>query len=74
MKEAKDGLDERPGGESKAGFLASQLEKFNEINRRYAAPKITMTRMVKVSLIGLKIYLIFLILVLAYKFYTLVRV
>jgi len=73
MKEVEEGPVDQ-GREVKKSFLASQFEKFNEINRRYAEPKIKMTRTVKISLIGLKIYLIFLILVLAYKFYTLVRV
>ena len=33
-----------------------------------------MTRTVRVALLGLRIYLIILVLILAYKFYTLVKV
>jgi hypothetical protein len=56
------------------GFLAKHLSKFTEINKKYAKPQITMTPMVRIALLGLRIYLIILVMVLVYKFYTLIRV
>ncbi len=55
-------------------FLARHLSKFTEINKKYAKPHIRMTPMVRIALLGLRIYLIVLVLVLVYKFYTLIRV
>jgi hypothetical protein len=55
------------------GFLAKHFSKFTEINRKYAKPQIIMTPMVRTALLGLRIYLIILVLVLVYKFYTLIR-
>jgi len=42
------------------------------INRKYAHPKITMSPAVKASLLLLRLYLLFLVVLLAYKFYTIV--
>ncbi|MFZ1127384.1 hypothetical protein [Methanoregula sp.] len=42
------------------------------INRKYAHPKITMSPAVKAALLLLRLYLIFLVALLAYKFYTIV--
>ncbi len=56
------------------GFSEKYFGKFGEINRKYAKPQIKMTRMVRLSLLGLRIYLLVLILVLVYKFYTLIQV
>jgi len=42
------------------------------INRKYAHPKITMSPVVKAALLLLRLYLIFLVALLAYKFYTIV--
>jgi hypothetical protein len=56
------------------GFLANHLRKFTEINKKYAKPQITMTPMVRIALLGLRIYLIVLVLVLVYKFFTLIRI
>jgi hypothetical protein len=39
-----------------------------EINKKYAKPRIKMTRGVKTALLLLRLYLIFLVLVLGYKF------
>ena len=39
-----------------------------EINRKYAKPRIKMTRGVKIALLFLRLYLIFLVLVLGYAF------
>lgn len=46
------------------GFFAA----VKEINEKYKTPRIKMTRMVKISLIALRLYLIFMIAILLYKF------
>jgi hypothetical protein len=48
------------------------LEAIREINRKYKTPRIKMTRMVSVSLLMLRIYLIGMLLLLVYKFITVV--
>ncbi len=48
-------------------------KKISAINQRYATPKIRMSRSVKIILFLLRIYLLFLVLLLGYKFWTLVR-
>jgi len=45
-------------------------DKITEINRKYATPRIRMSRGVKLVLLFLRIYLIFLVLLLGYKFWT----
>ena len=54
------------------GWIRSQFSKITEINRKYETPRIKMTRMVRIALLMLRIYLIVLVLILGYKFYTLV--
>ena len=44
--------------------------KIIEINEKYAHPKIEMSPTVKISLFLLRVYLIFLLLLLVYKFIT----
>ena len=46
--------------------------KIREINRRYAKPRIRLTRRTSLALLVLRVYLIVLVILLAYKFYTLV--
>jgi len=46
-------------------------DKITRINRKYAVPRIRMSRGVKVVLLLLRLYLIFLVLLLGYKFWTL---
>jgi hypothetical protein len=48
------------------------LEAIREINQKYKTPRIKMTRMVSVSLLMLRIYLIGMLLLLLYKFITVV--
>jgi hypothetical protein len=48
-------------------------EKIKEINRKYSKPRLKMTPLVRVALITLRLYLIMLVFILIYKFYTLVR-
>ncbi len=45
--------------------------KIREINRRYAKPNVEMSPSVKLSLLFLRLYLIFLVVLLVYKFITL---
>jgi hypothetical protein len=47
--------------------------KIKEINRKYSKPRLEMTPMVRAALLALRLYLIMLVFILIYKFYTLVR-
>jgi hypothetical protein len=44
-----------------------------EINRKYKRPRLTMTPAVRRALLFLRFYLLFLVLLIIYKFITLVR-
>ena len=48
--------------------IRSRTSVITEINRKYSKPRIKMTRGVKTALLFLRLYLIFLVLVLGYKF------
>jgi hypothetical protein len=54
-------------------FFSHNYAKIREINEKYATPSIEMSRWVKLSLLSLRFYLIFLVGLLLYKFVTLVR-
>ena len=54
-------------------FFRNTLTTVRSINRKYAQPQIKMTPMVKLSLLSLRLYLIFLVGILVYKFITMVR-
>ncbi|MGA2192710.1 MAG: hypothetical protein ABSG42_04945 [Nitrospirota bacterium] len=54
-------------------FFSDNFAKVREINRRYATPNIEMSKGVKFALLSLRLYLIFLVLLLVYKFITLIR-
>ena len=45
----------------------------NDINKKYSKPRLQMTPLVRFSLLALRLYLIMLVIVLSYKFYTMVR-
>jgi hypothetical protein len=47
-------------------------ESIREINEKYKTPRIHMTRMVRFWLVALRVYLLVMLLILAYKFGTLV--
>jgi len=51
-------------------ILRVSIEKIREINHRYSKPRIRMSRGVRFALLMLRLYLIFLVLILAYKFAT----
>ena len=48
-------------------------EKIKEINRKYSKPRLKMTPLVRAALLALRLYLIMLVIILIYKFYTLIR-
>lgn len=48
------------------------VEKIRAINRRYEQPRLTVTPAVRWSLLALRFYLLFLVALLAYKFFTIV--
>jgi hypothetical protein len=54
------------------GVLADQIEAVRAVNRRFAKPRLTMSPAVQWSLIALRVYLLVLVGLLAYKFITLV--
>jgi hypothetical protein len=51
---------------------ADLATRIRAINQRYAVPRIPMSRAVRLSLLTLRIYLLLLVLLLGYKFVTLV--
>ena len=52
--------------------IKNQVRVVREINEKYAKPRIKMTKWVSIALLGIRIYLIVLVIILAYKFVTLV--
>jgi len=58
-------------GERIGSVFRRWMDKIREINRKYEKPRITMSRGVKIALLFLRIYLILLVLLLGYKFWTL---
>lgn len=54
-------------------FFRHNYSKIREINKKYAIPNVEMSRVVKFSLLSLRLYLVFLVALLFYKFITLVR-
>ncbi len=54
-------------------FFSRKFRKIREINKRYEKSSIKVTPAVKIALLFLRIYLILLVLILVYKFITLVR-
>ena len=54
-------------------FFLRRFSKIIEVNRKYATPRIKMTRLTSILLLLLRLYLIFLVVILFYKFYTLIK-
>jgi hypothetical protein len=52
--------------------IGSWKAKIREINEKYKEPRLKMTPLVKYSLLILRLYLIMLVVILLYKFYTVV--
>ncbi|MFA7694621.1 MAG: hypothetical protein WCX63_03700 [Methanoregula sp.] len=57
-------------GSRASGIIQGWIGKISAINRRYAMPKIRMSRGVRFALLLLRLYLILLVLLLGYKFWT----
>jgi len=62
---------ERIFGERIGSVFGGWMDKITGINRKYAVPRIRMSRGVKIALMFLRLYLIFLVILLGYKFWTL---
>ena len=54
-------------------FLKRWRKAIKTINKKYSKPRLKMTPLVKFSLLALRLYLIMLVIILSYKFYTMVR-
>ena len=54
-------------------FFVNTFSAVNEINKKYATPHIKTSKMVRFSLLCLRIYLILLIAILFFKFYTVLK-
>ena len=53
-------------------FARSTVGSVREINKKYEKPRIQMTPFTKACLLALRLYLILLVIILFYKFYTIV--
>lgn len=51
----------------RSGILRRIIGKIREINRRYSKPRTHMSKPVKICLLMLRLYLIFLVLIVIYK-------
>jgi hypothetical protein len=51
-------------------FFARRFEKVIEINKKYSKPRIAMTPLTRIVLLLLRIYLLLLVAILFYKFFT----
>jgi hypothetical protein len=62
---------------SEQGRISSVLKRWRKavynINKKYSKPRLKMTPLVRFSLLALRLYLIMLVIILSYKFYTMVR-
>jgi hypothetical protein len=54
-------------------FFKNTVSTVRSINQKYAKPQIKMTPMVKFSLLSLRLYLIFLVGILVYRFIAMLR-
>ncbi|MGA2161010.1 MAG: hypothetical protein ABSG28_02245 [Methanoregula sp.] len=60
-------------GERIGSILRDSTGKIRSINQKYAKPQIKLSRGAKFALLFLRLYLIFLIVLLGYKFWTIVH-
>jgi hypothetical protein len=54
-------------------MIRGWADKIHEINKKYETPRIRMSRGVRVALLFLRLYLVLLVLLLGYKFWTLLQ-
>ena len=64
---------EKVFGERIGSIIHKSTGKIRSINQKYATPKITLSRGAKFALLLLRIYLIFLVVLLVYKFWTIIH-
>ena len=57
--------------ENMRNMLRESIDKIRGINRRYSKPRIRMSRSVRFALLMLRVYLLILVILLAYRFMTL---
>ena len=62
---------ERIFGTRIGSVIRGWTDKITEINQKYATPRIKMSRGVKIALLFLRVYLVLLVVLLGYKFWTL---
>ncbi len=60
-------------GERIGSIIHESMGKIRNINQKYATPKIKLTGGAKIALLFLRLYLIFLVGLLAYKFWTIIH-
>ena len=60
-------------GERIGSVFRGWTNKIHEINKKYEIPRITMSRGVRIALLFLRVYLILLVLLLGYKFWTMLK-
>ena len=67
-------MEEKPMNQPSGSFNkpGTFLESIREINAKYRTPRMQMTRLVRISLFALRIYLLIILLILLYKFVTLI--
>lgn len=54
-------------------FYEEHFERIIEINEKYAVPSLAMSPTVKFALVALRFYLLFIVILLVYKFITLIK-
>jgi hypothetical protein len=64
---------ERVFGERIGSVIRESTGKIRSINEKYATPKIELSGGAKFALLLLRLYLIFLVVLLAYKFWTIIH-
>jgi len=55
------------------GFMQDMVDRVREINEKYKTPRVKMNRWVAAVLLLLRLYLLCLVLLLVFKFYTIIK-
>lgn len=55
-------------------MVVDSVERIRAINRRFATPRIQMSGAVRIALLSLRLYLLLLVGLLVFKFYTVIAV
>lgn len=72
-KNMVDYVDDRYEKGKVSYVLRGWRKAIHNINKKYSKPRLKMTPLVRFSLFALRLYLIMLVVILSYKFYTMVR-